>query len=38
VLERELVSDSGDRLARVPAHRVFWFAWRAQHPNTALFK
>jgi hypothetical protein len=38
VLEDGLVSETGDRLARVPAHRVFWFAWRAQYPNTALFK
>jgi hypothetical protein len=38
VLEDALVSEAGDRLARVPAHRVFWFAWRAQYPNTALFK
>jgi hypothetical protein len=38
VLEDGLLSETGDRLARVPAHRVFWFAWRAQYPNTALFK
>lgn len=33
-----LVSESGDRLARVPSHRAFWFGWHAQHPNTVLHK
>jgi len=33
-----LVSETGERLARVPAHRAFWFGWIAQHPDTELFK
>jgi len=33
-----LVSETGERLARVPAHRAFWFGWIAQHPETVLFK
>ncbi len=33
-----LVSETGERLARVPDHRAFWFGWIAQHPETALFK
>jgi hypothetical protein len=33
-----LVSEGGERLARVPAHRAFWFGWRAQHPDTELYK
>ena len=33
-----LVSETGARLARVPAHRAFWFGWIAQHPETVLFK
>jgi hypothetical protein len=34
-----LVSDDGGtRLARVPAHRAFWFGWYAQFPQTILHK
>lgn len=33
-----LVSEAGDRLARVPAHRAFWFGWVAQYPQTDLHK
>ena len=33
-----LVSDKGERLARVPAHRAFWFGWVAQYPETDLHK
>ncbi len=33
-----LLSETGERLARVPAHRAFWFGWIAQHPETVLFK
>lgn len=33
-----LVSDDGERLPRVPAHRAFWFGWYAQHPDTVLHK
>jgi hypothetical protein len=31
-----LVGPSGERLAAVPTHRVFWFGWFAQHPTTVL--
>lgn len=33
-----LVSETGERLARVPAHRAFWFGWVAQYPETVLLK
>jgi hypothetical protein len=33
-----LVGEHGDRLARVPAHRAFWFGWVAQYPTTTLLK
>jgi len=33
-----LVSETGERLARVPAHRAFWFGWVAQYPGTVLHK
>ena len=33
-----LVSEAGVRLARVPAHRAFWFGWVAQYPKTVLHK
>jgi hypothetical protein len=33
-----LVSEAGERLAAVPAHRAFWFGWVAQHPQTILHK
>ncbi|MDQ3070979.1 MAG: DUF3179 domain-containing protein [Acidobacteriota bacterium] len=33
-----LVSETGERLARVPAHRAFWFGWISQHPDTVLYK
>ena len=33
-----LVGERGERLARVPAHRAFWFGWVAQHPDTVLHK
>jgi hypothetical protein len=29
---------TGERLAAVPAHRVFWFGWVAQFPDTDLHK
>jgi hypothetical protein len=34
-LERE---DGAQRLERVPAYRVFWFGWYAQHPDTDLIR
>jgi hypothetical protein len=33
-----LVGAHGERLARVPAHRAFWFGWVAQYPTTTLHK
>lgn len=33
-----LISGSGTRLPRVPAHQAFWFAWHAQHPDTVLYR
>ncbi len=33
-----LVGPGGQRLARVAAHRAFWFGWIAQHPDTVLLK
>jgi hypothetical protein len=33
-----LVSETGERLSRIPAHRAFWFAWVAQYPQTLLHK
>jgi hypothetical protein len=38
VTAEALVSDTGERLARVPAHRAFWFGWVAQYPQTELYK
>ena len=31
-----LEDDAGERLARVPAQRAFWFGWYAQFPDTEL--
>ncbi|MEO1525745.1 MAG: DUF3179 domain-containing protein [Planctomycetota bacterium] len=37
--EDALVSlDSKEELKRLAAHRVFWFAWFSQHPETRLVK
>jgi hypothetical protein len=33
-----LVGASGERLRAVPTHRVFWFGWVAQHPDTVLHR
>jgi len=33
-----LVSADSERLARIPAHRAFWFGWVAQYPRTVLHK
>ena len=33
-----LVGASGERLARVPARRAFWFGWIAQYPDTVLIR
>ena len=39
VTEEALVSetDPAMRLARLPAHRAFWFGWYAQFPETTVF-
>ncbi|MEL6107292.1 MAG: DUF3179 domain-containing protein [Planctomycetota bacterium] len=37
--EHALVStDSKQEFKRLPAHRVFWFAWYSQHPDTRLIQ
>lgn len=36
--EEALVSDVGERLARLPYHRAFWFGWHAAYPTTRLIK
>lgn len=33
-----LVSDEGQRLKRLPAHRAFWFGWHAAFPDTVLIR
>lgn len=38
VNERELVSENGQTLSRLPYHRAFWFGWRAAFPDTKLVK
>lgn len=38
VTEAELIHPDGRRLARQPAHRAFWFGWRAAYPQTRLIK
>lgn len=36
--EDRLESAAGDRLARLPAHRAFWFGWHAAYPDTRLVR
>ena len=38
VTEDALRAADGTELARVPAHRAFWFGWRAAYPDTVLVK
>ena len=38
VSEEALQSEDGRTLARLTAHRAFWFGWRAAHPDTKLAK
>jgi hypothetical protein len=38
IIEDSLRSRNGDVLNRVPAHRIFWFAWYASYPKTRLVK
>lgn len=38
VTAEALVSEAGERLARIPAHRAFWFGWVAQYPQTELHR
>ena len=36
--EDGLTADDGQTLARLPAHRAFWFGWHAAHPDTVLIR
>ena len=36
--ESRLTGPSGETLARLPAHRAFWFGWHAAFPDTRLVK
>ncbi len=36
--EDRLESAAGDVLARLPAHRAFWFGWYAAYPDTRLVR
>ena len=38
VTESALTTAEGERRARLPAHRAFWFGWAAQFPDTRLVK
>jgi len=38
VTEQELRGEDGKTLPRLPAHRAFWFGWRAAHPDTRLVR
>ena len=38
VREDLLTSTNRIQLARLPAHRAFWFGWRAIHPETRVLK
>jgi Protein of unknown function (DUF3179) len=33
-----LLSETGERLPRIPGHRAFWFGWVAQYPQTILHR
>jgi Protein of unknown function (DUF3179) len=36
--EDQLIGPAGQKLARMPAHRAFWFGWYSQYPATRLVK
>ena len=36
VSEHALTREDGEQLLRLPAHRAFWFGWRAAYPATEL--
>lgn len=38
VTESALVNNDGERLERVSAHNIFWFAWYNAYPDTRLIK
>ena len=38
VREDSLTSVERSLLARLPAHRAFWFGWRAMHPETRVLR
>ncbi len=37
IAEDALVSSSGERLARIPGHKAFWFGWYAFYPTTEIY-
>jgi hypothetical protein len=37
-LSEDKLSIDGAKLARLPAHRAFWFGWHAAYPDTLLVK
>lgn len=38
VLEEHLKGPNGEKLARLPYYRAFWFGWHAAYPQTRLVK
>ena len=36
LLSEDKLSGNGMELARLPAHRAFWFGWHAAYPDTIL--
>lgn len=38
LLSEDKLSGNGMELARLPAHRAFWFGWHAAYPDTILIK
>ena len=35
--EDALVGPNGERLARLPGHIAFWFAWKQYYPDAPLY-
>ncbi len=38
VEEEALISEDGERLARIPTHMAFWHGWFTFHPDTDLYE
>ena len=38
VYEDRLQASAGETLARLPAHRAFWFGWYSAYPRTRLVR